>query len=133
MDARFTIAFLTAAVITAGALGGCAVQNGARQDGAAPAAPEGERSILVSSQPAAGSTVSGPVNELILHFNPPARLDEVTVTGPDGTMPMMITAVGETSRYSLPLSGLGAGAHTVNWRATAQAREYRGSFSFTVR
>ena len=69
----------------------------------------------------------------MLHFNPPARLDEVTVTGPGGTMPMMITPVGEVQHYALPLSGLGPGAYTAAWRATAQGREHRGSFGFTVR
>ena len=106
---------------------------------APPAAPAGasdasaSQSILVSSSPAAGSTVSGPVNELMLHFSPPARLIEVTVTGPEGAMPMMVTAVGEVEHYSLPLSGVDAGAYTVDWRATAGGQEHRGRFSFTVR
>ena len=90
------------------------------------------KSILSSSTPASGSTVKAPVDELMLHFDPPARLDEVTVTGSGGTMPMMVHAAGETDHYSLPVSGLGAGSYTVNWRATAQGTQYRGSFSFTV-
>ena len=90
-------------------------------------------SILEMSIPAAGSTVQGPVDELILHFNPPARLDEVTVTGPEGAMPMMVTSVGEVQDYSLPLPALGAGAYSVAWRATAQGHAYQGSFAFTVR
>jgi methionine-rich copper-binding protein CopC len=90
-------------------------------------------SILAWSRPASGATVSAPVNELVLHFSPPARLGEVTVTGPEGAMPMMVTAVGEVEHYSLPLSGLGTGSFTVAWRATAQGRGYQGSFAFAVR
>jgi methionine-rich copper-binding protein CopC len=97
------------------------------------AAPEMAGSILAWSRPAAGSTVSAPVNELQFHFTPPARLGEVTVTGPDGAMPMMVTAIGEVEHYSLPLSGLTAGAFTVDWRASRAGREYRGSFGFSVR
>ena len=91
------------------------------------------QSILVSSSPAAGSTVSGPVDELKLHFNPPARLDEVTISVPDGLMPMMVTAAGETDRYSLPLSELGPGLYAVNWKATSRGTAHQGSFSFTVK
>lgn len=90
-------------------------------------------SILQTSSPAAGATVAGPVNELILHFEPPARLDDVVVTGPHGSMPMMITAVGEAQHYSLPLSELGSGSYTVAWRASVRGRQYQGSFGFTVR
>ena len=112
-------------------LGGCAAQPAASD--ATPAQQQSsESSILVSSTPAAGSTVAAPVNELKLRFSPPARLDEVTVTGPDGTMPMMVHAVGETADYSLPLSGLDRGSYSVNWKATAAGRAYRGSFSFTA-
>jgi methionine-rich copper-binding protein CopC len=89
-------------------------------------------SILQSSRPAAGSTVVGPVDELVLHFDPPARLDEVTVTGHEGTMPMMVHAVGESADYSLPLSGVESGSYRVDWRATVRGREYRGSFEFSV-
>ena len=68
---------------------GCAAQPAANKAPAQQAV-----SILISSSPAAGSTVSGPVDELMLHFNPPARLIEVTVNGPQGLMPMMVTAAG---------------------------------------
>lgn len=90
-------------------------------------------SILAWSRPAAGSTVNAPVDELVFHFIPPARLGEVTVTGPEGAMPMMVTAVGEVERYSLPLSGLGQGRYSVDWRASARGVDYRGSFGFEVR
>lgn len=91
------------------------------------------QSILAWSSPAAGSTVSGPVNQLMLHFSPPARLMEVTVTGPEGMMPMMVTAVGEVEHYSLPLSGLGPGSYTADWRASVRGQQHQGRFSFTVR
>lgn len=97
------------------------------------ATPAATASILQSSDPSAGSSVAAPVNVLMLHFNPPARLDEVLVTGPDGVMPMMITAAGEQAHYSIPLPGLGPGSYTVAWRATANARAESGSFAFTVK
>ena len=111
----------------------------------APAVPaeesdsEGERpaaaaaASLAWSRPAAGSTMSAPVKELLFHVSRPARLGEVTVTGPDGAMPMMVTAVGEVEHYSLPLSADTPGSYTVAWRATRHGREYQGSFDFTVR
>jgi hypothetical protein len=73
------------------------------------------------------------VNELKLHFAPPARLDELTVTGPEGLMPIMVTAVGETADYSVPVSGLGAGTYTAHWKAMIGARKYEGRFAFTVK
>ena len=125
---RLQAAALIAAVAL---LGGCAAEPAAAPAGTS--AASSDQSILVASSPAAGSAVSGPVNELMLHFSPPARLHEVTVTGPDGTMPMMVTAVGEVEHYSLPLSGLEAGSYTVDWRASAAGRDHQGRFSFTVR
>lgn len=105
--------------------------NAAGGESAAAAATAG--SILAWSRPAAGSTVSPPVDELVFHFSPPARLGEVTVTGPDGAMPMMVNAVSEVEHYSLPLSGLGQGRYTVGWRASARGVDHRGSFGFDVR
>ena len=83
--------------------------------------------------PADGSTVAAPVNELKLRFNPPARLDEVTINGPDGAMATMVHSVGEVADYSVPVSGLGPGAYSVHWNANAQGRAYEGSFAFTVK
>ena len=93
--------------------------------------PQPQSSILVGSSPAAGSTVEAP-EELVLHFSPPARLEEVTVSGPSGTMPMMVHAVGENTHYSLPLPDLEPGAYAVDWRAMAQGREHRGRIPFMV-
>ena len=83
--------------------------------------------------PAAGSTISAPVDEIRLHFNPPARLDEVVIGGPDGLMPMMLHPVGEVADYSLPLSELGPGNYTVTWKAVSGGRTASGDFNFTVR
>jgi methionine-rich copper-binding protein CopC len=119
---------LRVAVLATAIASACTVQPAASSE-----AQQVSRGILASSNPAAGSTVDGTVDTLELHFNPPARLDEVAVTGSGGTMPMMVHAIGEVAHYSLPLSGVTPGLYTVNWRATALGTEHRGSFSFTVR
>ena len=100
-----------------------------------PAAPttQPSSSILASSTPASGSTVGDSIESLKLHFDPPARLDEVTVTGPGGTMPMMVHAVGEVADYDLPLPSLKPGSYTVEWRAKSRGSEHEGRFDFTVR
>jgi methionine-rich copper-binding protein CopC len=126
MAARQTI--IAVSIAAAGAM----LASCAAQPASAPPVQQPANSILVGSTPAAGSTVSGPVNELALRFNPPARLDEVTVTGPGGTMPMMVHAVGEAPSYSIPVSGLGPGTYTVDWRASVQGQSHQGRFPFTV-
>jgi methionine-rich copper-binding protein CopC len=128
----FAVKPLTVLTITAGGalLAGCAVQSLANDRAPRTQSPV---SLLVGSTPAPGSTVAAPVEDLRLSFSPPARLDEVTVTGSEGTMPMMIHAVGEVADYSLPLAGLEAGPYTVNWRATSRGQTHHGSFAFTVR
>ena len=45
----------------------------------------------------------------------------------------MVHSMGEVADYSIPLSGLEAGTYTVSWKATAQAKAYRGSFAFTAK
>ena len=108
---------------------------GCAQAQTAPAAPAAQQqSILERSSPVAGSTVSAPVNKLELWFDPPARLLELKVTGSDGlAMPIMVHAVGEVGYYSLPLSGLGAGRYTVDWKASVAGQGHTGSFGFTVK
>ena len=110
-------------------LAGCAVHD----SGTMVPAVQHERSILAGATPSPGSTVRVPVDELKLQFAPPARLDEVTVNGPDGLMPTMVHAVAEVPDYSIPLPDLGPGAYTVSWRATAQGKVHRGGFGFTVK
>ena len=120
---------MNAALIAGGALlGQCAAQPLRTVTLAAQQA-----SILVRSRPAAGATVSGPVDVLMFRFSSPARLEDVTLDGPDGLMPMMVHSVGESTDYSIPLSRLRAGAYRVNWKATTQAKAYQGSFGFTVK
>ena len=113
--------------------GGMMSATGCVAPSAAAPVADSSAAILASSRPAAGSTVSAPVDELVLHFVRPARLDEVTLSGPQGTMPMMLSPAGEVQDYSLPVSALDRGAYSVSWRATAAGQEYRGSFGFTVR
>ena len=93
----------------------------------------GETQLLARSTPADGSTVAGPVNNLQLKFARPARLIEVTLDGPDGLSPMMITAPAETTDYQIPLPDLTGGKYRVNWRASAAGRSYDGVLNFTVR
>ena len=123
-------AVVSASTIFGAPILGCS-QQAASPSSTAPAAAQ--HSILLSSSPAAGVTVAAPVNSLELHFQPPARLDEVTLRGPEGVMPAMVHAIGEVPNYSIPLSGIGPGSYTVNWRATAQGQEHRGDFAFTVK
>ena len=124
----------TAIVVMGGALlCGCAAPPAPGATNRPAAGKQEQASILVASTPVAGSTVAGPVDELKLRFNRPVRLHDVTVTGPSGMMPMMITAVGETSDYSLPLNGLEPGTYTVAWKAFSGTTEHRGSFTFAVK
>ena len=110
------------------AIAGCAARPATEAQ-----APVGANSILARSVPADGSNVIGPINNLILTFSKPVRLLEVTVDGPDGLSPMMITAAGETISYSVPLPGLGAGSYRASWKASAAGRQYIGVIAFTVR
>ena len=92
-----------------------------------------ETQLLARSTPADGATVAAPVNNLQLKFARPVRLIEVTLDGPDGLSPMMITALAETTDYQIPLPGLTRGKYRVNWRASAAGRSYDGVLNFTVR
>ena len=124
---RLVIAIL---ISGGGLLGGCAAQSLTKAE---VVSAQTQTSILASSSPADGAIVPAPVDELRLHFAPPARLDEVIVAGPDGMMPAMVHSVGEVADYSIPLSGLGLGAYTISWRASAQGATHRGSFRFRVK
>ena len=88
---------------------------------------------LVRSVPPDGAIVRAP-QTLSLAFREPVRLAEVTLAGPSGEMPMMVTSAGEQTDYRLPLSDLEAGTHEVRWRALARdGTTLEGRFSFTVR
>ena len=95
--------------------------------------PANAEAPLLRSVPADGATVRAP-QALSLTFREPVRLVEVTLTGPSGEMPMMVTSAGEQTSYTLPLTGLEPGAHEVGWRALARdGTNLEGRLSFTVR
>lgn len=98
-----------------------------------PADASSPADLKVTSDPAAGSTVAGPVNRLMLDFSAPVALGEVTVSGPDGLMPMMLSPAGLQTHFEIPLPGLESGAYTVTWRATLNGAAKSGTFAFTVR
>ena len=108
---------------------GCAIPE---ENASAPAgATASPAPFLLRSSPAAGATVGAP-DELVLVFDRPVALAEVTVVGPDGAMPMMLSPAGAQSRYALPLHGLGPGIYEVRWRIGGAAPR-EGGFRFTVR
>lgn len=89
--------------------------------------------LLVRSGPADGATVRAP-QTLSLTFRVPVRLAEVTLSGPSGEMPMMITAAGLQTSYAIPLPDLEPGHHQVSWRAlTHGGVAHQGQLGFTVR
>ena len=77
--------------------------------------------------------MEGPVDEIRLRFSKPARLLELTISGPDGDMPMMVESADETHEYSIPLPGLGTGKYEARWRASAAGEESSGRLIFSVR
>jgi methionine-rich copper-binding protein CopC len=111
-------------------LAACApvAQNGSHEATAATGA-----AMLVRSAPAEGAVVRAP-QSLSLTFREPVRLVELIVAGPAGEMPMMITAAGEQTSYSIPLPELEPGRHEVRWRAVGPGgASHEGRLSFTVR
>lgn len=121
------------ACILAAMLSACAQNSHSGSGTAEPAAIEESLSVE-SSRPVANSTVTGPVNAIELHFSRPARLIELTLTGPDGSvMPTMVTSAGEQQHYNVPVSVEDRGSYRVAWRANAAGTQSSGSFAFTVR
>ena len=92
----------------------------------------GAGAMLVRSVPAEGASVSTP-QSLALTFRQPVRLVELIISGPAGEMPMMVTAAGEQTSYSIPLPELEPGHHEVRWRALAGGVAQEGRLGFTVR
>lgn len=104
-----------------------------QQNGSEEAMEIGGGAVLVRATPAEGAVVRAP-QSLSLTFRQPVRLVELIVAGPDGEMPMMITAAGEQTSYSIPLPELPPGRHEVTWRALAPGGiPHEGRLSFTVR
>ena len=89
--------------------------------------------LSVTSTPAAGSSVKGPLSQVILDFSAPVALGEVLVSGPDGVMPMMLSPAGVQTHYSVPVPGLGEGFYTVAWKAILDGQPKNGSFAFTIK
>lgn len=97
------------------------------------AALASDGAILVSARPANGATIRAPQG-LALTFRQPVRLAELTISGPSGEMPIMVTSAGLRTAYSLPLPDLEPGPYHVTWRALAQdGTTHAGRLSFTVR
>ncbi|MGH6658191.1 MAG: copper resistance CopC family protein [Sphingomicrobium sp.] len=89
--------------------------------------------LSVTTTPAAGSSVQGPLNQVTLDFSAPVALTEVLITGPDGIMPMMLSPAGVQARYSVPVPGLQEGRYTLAWKATLDGQPKSGSFAFTIK
>jgi methionine-rich copper-binding protein CopC len=99
-----------------------------------PAGDPRSASLLEDSTPSEGATLSVSPENLVLNFRTPVRLEEVIVQGSDGqTVPMMITAAGLLSSFSIPMPDLEPGSYTVRWRATDQAGDsHEGSLGFVI-
>lgn len=69
----------------------------------------------------------------MLRFSAPVALGEVTVSGPDGVMPMMLSSAGVLTDFEIPLPGLGSGHYKVAWKANQGGVQRAGEFEFTVR
>ena len=102
------------------------------QNGSAETTEAKSSAMLVDSVPAEGASVRAP-QSLSLTFREPVRLVELIVAGPAGEMPMMVTAAGEQTSYSIPLPELEAGHHEVRWRALSGGGPHEGRLSFTIR
>ena len=114
-------------------IGGCSARSPEPEPGTPVAISDQAADLSVRSNPAGGSTVAGPVNVLVLDFSAPVALGEVTVSGPDGLMPMMLSPAGVQTHYEVPLPGLASGVYTVAWKATLNGAPRSGSFAFTVK
>jgi methionine-rich copper-binding protein CopC len=98
-------------------------------------APVWAHSQLLSTQPAAGSTVTAPVQAVVLTFSEKlqAGFCEVVVDGPGGAYGQGPLTVADTVLRQ-PVSPLRSGAYRVAWRVVADdGHPTSGEFSFTVR
>jgi methionine-rich copper-binding protein CopC len=102
-----------------------------------PAAPVASaHNVLLSTTPAAGSTVAALPSLLVLHYDLPAQAlgTVVIVRGPsgnvaDGPAELINTDVDQPVRPGSP-----AGPYTVDWRVvSADGHVVQGSFGFTAR
>jgi methionine-rich copper-binding protein CopC len=98
--------------------------------------PGWAHAIIVSAQPAAGASVSGPDVDLAFTFN--VRVDpqrsKLTLTGPDGSnSDIVIVANDSPAVLAGHLTGLKPGSYSVRWQVLAtDGHITRGDVAFTV-
>jgi methionine-rich copper-binding protein CopC len=92
--------------------------------------------VLVSSQPAVNSTVSGPVVSVLLKYNSRVDMEHSTLTllTPDGSVKkVVIESEPEPGVLSAKLSGLLKGAYVLRWQVLAtDGHITRGKVPFQV-
>ena len=117
------------------ALAGAVLLGGVIAAQALVAAPASAHDELVSTDPAAGSTVATVPSVVVLTFaEPPLTLGMgVDVTGPGGTVSSGApTLSGSVIRQGIQ-PGAAAGSYTVRWRVTADdGHPVSGSFTFVA-
>ncbi|GAA3641674.1 copper resistance protein CopC [Lentzea roselyniae] len=102
------------------------------------AVPAQAHAELKSSNPASGAALDAPPQQIELTFSDVISLpdgDAVTVTGPDGAKwPVTQThAADRTITAKVDAAAAKAGAHTLEWRATADDGDViSGKFTFTL-
>lgn len=98
--------------------------------------PAWAHAIIVSAQPAAGASVSGPDIDLAFTFNVrvDAQRSKLTLTGPDGsTSDIAIVPNESPAVLGGHLTGLKPGAYSVRWQVLAtDGHITRGDVAFTV-
>jgi methionine-rich copper-binding protein CopC len=98
--------------------------------------PAWAHAIIVSAQPAAGASVSGPDIDLAFTFN--VRVDvqrsKLTLTSPDGsTSDIAIVPNDSPAVLAGHLTGLKPGPYSVRWQVLAtDGHITRGDIAFTV-
>ena len=92
--------------------------------------------VLVSSQPAVNSTVSGPEVAVLLKYNSRVDMEHSTLTllAPDGRVEKVtIASEPATGLLSAKLSGLVKGAYVLRWQVlAADGHITRGKVPFQV-
>lgn len=92
-------------------------------------------SPLNATMPADGEIIDMAPTEIMLDFKGDIRLTRVTVTALDGaqTDVDLSTASTFTNAFTLPITEIGSGAYTVEWRGLGtDGHALNGTFAFTV-
>lgn len=100
----------------------------------APAGPAAAHATLLSVDPADGSTLAAPPQEIRLTFSEDILegTPQMRMTGPDGVVETTLQTGGAVVSAPLP-PGLGAGEYTVLWRVTsADGHPISGRTSFVI-